>query len=205
MNKGILAFLAVAQVAGSMAANALETLDYVGAPAITTVVGDLPPPTNPNGPGLTGDIVLASALNPNEANQVVTPLSYSFAAFSSATADPANFEFVAYFGFSTTNGKITDWDVVLNSGIITTSGYAQAVEYITRYGDSYTYEKYNLGCGTPGAVGDCFTSTTTSTAPGTWTTTAQAPEISPASAASGLMLLLGGLAVLRGRRRLPVI
>jgi hypothetical protein len=34
---------------------------------------------------------------------------------------------------------------------------------------------------------------------------ARAPEIDPASAASGLTLLLGGLAVLRGRRRVPSI
>jgi hypothetical protein len=33
----------------------------------------------------------------------------------------------------------------------------------------------------------------------------RAPEIDPASAASGLTLLLGGLAVLRGRRRVPSI
>jgi hypothetical protein len=32
-------------------------------------------------------------------------------------------------------------------------------------------------------------------------TTAKVPEIDPASAASGLMLLVGGLVVLRGRRQ----
>jgi hypothetical protein len=36
--------------------------------------------------------------------------------------------------------------------------------------------------------------------PGTWTVT-KAPEIDPATAASGLTLLLGGMAVLRGRKR----
>jgi hypothetical protein len=36
---------------------------------------------------------------------------------------------------------------------------------------------------------------------GTWTTTTQAPEIDSASAASGLTLLLGGIAVLRTRKR----
>ena len=39
------------------------------------------------------------------------------------------------------------------------------------------------------------------TANGTWTTVTSAPEIDPASAASGLTLLLGGLAVFLARRR----
>lgn len=203
MNIRILGFLACGLTAGSMVANAQETLDYVGAPTVTTVSGDLPPPTDPNGPGLTGHIVLGTALNPNQANQVVTPVSYSFAAFSSATANQANDEFVAYFDFSTTSGKITSWDVVLDSGIFSAAG-TQSLEYITPSGDSYTHSKYNLGCGTPGAVGDCFTATSTSTAAGTWTTLAQTPEISSAAAASSLTLLLGGLAVLRGRRKVTV-
>ena len=49
-----------------------------------------------------------------------------------------------------------------------------------------------FGCGSTGS----------NTTPGVWTSSAtQAPEIDPASAASGLTLLLGGLAVLRGPRR----
>jgi len=205
MNKRILAFLAVAQVAGSMAATAQVTYDYVGAPTTITIVGDLPPPTNPNGPGLTGDIVLASALNPNQANQVVTPLAYSFAALSSATVDQANQGVIQSFDFSTVNGKITSWDVELNSGTYASVAVLTETESLTPQGDSFVYTARNLGCGTPGAVGDCFTATSTSTAAGTWTAATQAPEIDPASAANGLTLLLVGLAVLRGRRRVPAI
>jgi hypothetical protein len=202
MNIRILGFMAIGLMAGSMAANAQVTYDYNGAPTTITITGDLPPPTNPNGPGLTGDVVLASALNPNQANQVVTPLSYSFAALSSATVDQSNQGVVASFDFSTVNGKITSWDVELNSGTYASVAVGQYIESITPQGDVFTYTTHDAACGSPGEMpGDCFTATSTSTAPGTWTSTAQAPEISPASAASGLTLLLGGLAVIRGRRK----
>ena len=46
-------------------------------------------------------------------------------------------------------------------------------------------------------------STGSNTTPGVWTSpAARVPEIDPALAASGLTLLLGGIAVLRGRRKL---
>jgi hypothetical protein len=51
----------------------------------------------------------------------------------------------------------------------------------------------SFGCGSSGS----------NTTPGVWTSpAAKAPEIDPESAASGLTLLLGGLAVLLGRRKL---
>jgi hypothetical protein len=45
------------------------------------------------------------------------------------------------------------------------------------------------------------TSNASSDHAGVWTSHVAAPEIDPASAASGLALLLGGLVVLRGRKR----
>lgn len=49
------------------------------------------------------------------------------------------------------------------------------------------------------AINPCSVSASNKT-PGAWLVTTQAPEIDPASAAGGLTLLLGGLAVMRGRR-----
>jgi hypothetical protein len=49
------------------------------------------------------------------------------------------------------------------------------------------------------AINPCSVSASNAT-PGAWLVTTQAPEIDTRSAASGLTLLLGGLAVMRGRR-----
>jgi hypothetical protein len=56
--------------------------------------------------------------------------------------------------------------------------------------DGCTYNA-SAGCGSTGAGTS-----------GQWTTTTSAPELNPMSAASGLSLLLGGILVLRGRRRI---
>ncbi len=68
-------------------------------------------------------------------------------------------------------------------------------------GDTYT-----TGYSTPTCKGNpdpCFSLTQT-TPPGSWSAAIAAPEIDPASAAGGLALLLGGLAVLRGRKGVNV-
>jgi hypothetical protein len=84
-------------------------------------------------------------------------------------------------------------------------------------GDSFTYGYgggqggcVNLAISGPNpvpyagpAINPCSVTAGNAT-PGAWLVTTQAPEIDTASAASGLTLLLGGLAVMRGRRtRLP--
>ena len=67
---------------------------------------------------------------------------------------------------------------------------------------SYTYAGVNGACTQQGAAepNPC-TVVASSKSAGVWLVT-QAAEIDPASAASGLTLLLGGLTVLRGRRKL---
>jgi hypothetical protein len=69
-------------------------------------------------------------------------------------------------------------------------------------GSSYTFEDSGGNTGTMPQVCIPYCGIIESSAGGAWTVT-QAPEIDPASAASGLTLLLGGLAVLRGRRMRP--
>jgi hypothetical protein len=207
MNKYALVLLLLA---GSVSVHAQDvTYDYTGAPITAVYQGDLtaPPGTNLTGlPGLTGDIILASALNPNEANQIVTPMSYNFGdLLSSATVDTSNQGVVASFDFSTVNGQITGWNVELNSGTYGSTGLLQEIESLTPQGDSYTYSVRTSACGTPGAVGECFTVTSVSTSAGSWVDPpsggiAQAPEMDPAGFAGMGLLLLGSLAVMRGRR-----
>lgn len=70
-------------------------------------------------------------------------------------------------------------------------------------GDSFVYSFYDPGdmCGNNRASGECILRTANMT-PGTWTVaTSSVPEIDPTSAASGLMLLFGWLAVVRSRRK----
>jgi hypothetical protein len=64
------------------------------------------------------------------------------------------------------------------------------------------FDSYYSGVGNSGAF---FITRITSSTPGVWVGPIQTPEIDPASAASGLTLLLGTLLVARGRRplRLP--
>jgi hypothetical protein len=110
---------------------------------------------------------------------------------------------------TTSNGEITG--AIIN---ISSNPHRGPVEQLTigPTGDffSYFYSSSAGICetlvpinGTPYAgptINPCDVSASSSAA-GRWTVT-QAPEIDPASAASGLTLLLGGLAMLRGRRRL---
>ena len=68
---------------------------------------------------------------------------------------------------------------------------------------SYVYEGSNGPCTqqrSGGGPNPC-TVVASSNSAGAWQVT-RAPEIDPASAATGLTLLLGGVAVLRGRRKL---
>jgi hypothetical protein len=65
---------------------------------------------------------------------------------------------------------------------------------------SYTFANNEGGCdtNTGATINPCTLHVGNPTA-GVWSVT-QAPEIDPASAGGGLALLLGGLAVMRGRR-----
>jgi hypothetical protein len=97
---------------------------------------------------------------------------------------------------TTKNGRITGATVAIGSG----GGSVSA--NIGPAGDSFVYSFYDPGdmCGNNRASGECILSTANMT-PGTWTVaTSSVPEIDPTSAASGLLLLFGSLAVVRSRR-----
>jgi hypothetical protein len=105
----------------------------------------------------------------------------------------------ASFSFTTSGGRISGWSINIdftdtpgtNTG---TSLYA----VISPRNDSFLQQTSGPGCAPDGCPPESFSSDKL----GVWTTSTAAPEIDPASATSGLTLLLGGLAVLRGRRKL---
>ena len=95
---------------------------------------------------------------------------------------------------TTKNGRITGATVAISIG----GGSVSAS--IGPAGDSFVYSFYDPGdmCGNNRASGECILRTANMT-PGTWTVvTSSVPEIDPTSAASGLMLLFGSLAVALG-------
>lgn len=174
---------------------AQQTWDYTGAVMVGTssglYIGDAPT-------SIAGDVVLAQALNPNQANQIVTPVSYAFIGLPmlSSTMFQSGLLPTPVFEFSTKNGAITSWDVALyGSG----GAYADVLSVTTK-GDSFQSSEYDGPCG---AEHNCGIYTVSNSVAGAWAdppgkSVAQAPELSTNVAA--LTLLICGVAVLKGRR-----
>lgn len=172
-----------------------ETLDYTGA-AFT--------PVSINGqsgiPNISGEIQLSAPLGANLTNAAVVPVSWSFndPMLNSVIASTGPCCTTDSFAFTTVNGVITGWNVdvsFLNS--TATSKTWSSIILSDVGGDTYT-----TGYSTPTCKGNpdpCFLLKQTTT-PGSWSAAHAAPEVDPATAAGGLVLLLGGVAVLRGRK-----
>ena len=213
MNTKLLGLVATALLAAPMAVDAqTETLDYTGS-AFTSVsiFGNnegFPSPTqNP------GELVLSSPLGDNLHDFTVTPVSFSFngdtmygAALDSSINSFTGPADVASFRFSTdAHGMLTAWDIVVSSTIFRGDNpESSAGVTINNAGDSFFANSSSPSCLDPaGPPPGCFTIEESNALPGAWkTSVTNAPEIDPASAAGGLTLLLAGLAVLRGRRKL---
>jgi hypothetical protein len=176
-----------------------ETLDYTGV-AFT--------PVSINGhfgiANITGEIQLSAPLGANLTNATVVPVSWSFndPMLNSVIASSGPCCTTDSFAFTTVNGAITGWDVDVSfSNSAAKSSTWSSIILSDVGGDTYT-----TGYSTPTCKGKpdpCFSLTQTTT-PGSWRAAIAAPEIDPASAAGGLALLLGGLAVLRGRKGVNV-
>jgi len=203
-------------VAGPMAANAqTETLDYVGSPFTSlTIGGNLNNGLQNTIPENTGELVLSSPLGDNLHNAAIMPISWSFdnnTQFGSIYLN-SNSPFAgepgasSSFTFSTdASGSLTGWSLSVIGGIFEgTNSPSFASITISNAGDSYSAGFSSPECAAPpGVVTGCFTIAESNIAPGNWgSTISHVPEIDPASAASGLALLLGGCAVLLGRRKL---
>jgi hypothetical protein len=182
----------------------VTTLDYQGAVFTNvTTSGNFVFPDVPTLPFVVGDVVFSAPLAANLNDATLVPVAFNF------NAPLLNNSFIngccgsiASFAFSTNNaGAITGWNVDLSFTFIGTNSPSGNTVVLGPSGDTYTgFGSTPSGCGPPGG---CFQLIQESnTTPGGWTVAQQAPEIDPASAASGLTLLLGGMAVLRGRRKL---
>jgi hypothetical protein len=210
MNYKILGLVVALLTAPKMVNAQTETLVYTGNPftsvSITGNVSD----------GLanailqnSGELVLSSPLGDNLHNFAVTPVSWSFdgntpnGIFLNSNNPFPGPDDVMSFRFSTdANGMLTAWNIVVSGGILqgTSAHTLAAVTINNSAGDSFSSSASNPSCGVPpGPPPGCFAVTESGGAPGVWGIT-KAPEIDSASAASGLTLLLAGLAVLRGRR-----
>ena len=208
MNSKILGLLAVGMMAGPISGNAQPTTyTYQGA-AFTAFTQDITPPAGftsvsvPSNFGvgpLNGFITLSAPLGDNLNNVTVTPTFVDISSYISPL-------FKGIFAFSTDgHGAIDGWSISLDGSIGGPGGYtltAASSDIGGVGGDSAAMSTtctaffspspkppHGFGCGASGS----------NMKAGVWSSATKAPEIDPASAASGLTLLLGGIAVLRGR------
>lgn len=193
MSNKILGFLALSLSAASMANAQSETLLYTGQYLTDfSTVGPVAVSGN-----ISGYLTLDALLAPNLSDAVVTPITFSFNG-----AMPLSGDFAAsgallsdVFQFTTdSTGAITGWGFTLSGTDGSNTVYETSVAYSDGSGSDF------VSLYSPTTDPTCCSSAGSVNAPGTWTTVT-APEIDPASAAGGITLLLGGVAVLRGRRR----
>ena len=217
MNSKKLGWLALLpMVAGPMAANAqTETLDYIGSPFTSlTIGGNLSNGLQNMTPENTGELILSSPLGDNLHNAAIMPVSWSFNSntpFGSIYLN-SNGPFAgepgasSSFAFSTdASGSLTGWSLNVIGGIFEgTNSPSFASITISNAGDSYSAGFSSPECAAPpGVVTGCFTIAESNVAPGNWSSSiSHVPEIDSGSTAGALTLLLGGCAVLLGRRKL---
>jgi hypothetical protein len=195
MNIKILGFLSAALMVGPMVANAQFLYTYTGNNFdYLRDQSQSPVPPYTSADRLTIQLTTSTPLPANQSSQrlpFINMVSLSFNdGVESIVYSPSDLVITRFAtnveGDLTTNsaGVITDWDI---EGLLFYPGSSNVLTWRSASGDS-----------NPDLVGNNYNTAAASTV-GKWTV-ASAPEIDPASAASGLMLLLGGLAVLRGRR-----
>jgi hypothetical protein len=206
MNYKILGLVTiVALLAAPMVANAQVTaLDYQGSIFTNvSVSGNGSFPDVPTLSSVVGDVVLSAPLGANLNDVTLVPTAFSF---NAPLLNSDLFTVICCgntdsFAFTTNNmGAITGWNIDLSFTVVGTNSPSGNSVVLGTSGDSYVgFGSTPFGCRQNGCSLLIQESNTT---PGVWSVAQKAPEIDPASAASGLTLLLGGLAVLRGRRKL---
>ncbi len=175
------AILLVACISGP--ATAQVTYDYTGN-NFTTTVG-----AYTTTDFLSGQLTLGSALADNF-NGFVTPTAFSFSDGIQTLTNSTPLAQAGFLLITDATGAITQWQWLVKA----VSGA----------------EMLSIGLGASGVDGTVLAdgvSHATSGSPGVWspaTTLNAAPEIDPSSAASGLVVLVGGLLVFRGRRQQPL-
>jgi hypothetical protein len=192
----ILKFLALGLLAGPIVASA-QTWDYTGATMTGTdtvniynTTGGFTTTVTPISDAFSAQIVLSGST-----------LSYAFELGGGTVAAGTTLATGGALGPGmlqptyATNGAIDGFDLSINCNVC--KGKEDYYFNVTPNGDSY-----HLGFGNSIGFSAVYMASAT---PGVWVGPIQTPEIDPASAASGLTLLLGTLLVARGRRplRLP--
>src|SRR5271163_1342442 len=170
-----------------------ETLNYTGLGMNGSFYGSFNSAIAADVVQITGDVVLAQVLNPNEANQLVTPVSYSFGGILTSS--------LAYLGdasntflFSTHNGNIVGWDVMVSNS--NNPAYFSQSLVSTANGDTYGAQEVFNECFAPTQGGTCSVYHASNTMGGVWVdppsismkTTAVAPEINSTYAVPALTL-----------------
>jgi len=159
---------------------------------------------------ISADVVLSNPLDPNENNQVVTPVAWNFDAVPGPF--PLDSQFFAsntmgsgqstLFSFSTQSGQITSWDVELSfgpqggtntTGVETFDTFGPATGHGLNGQDLFAF---NIGGPDGSEIAQAA-----SIGGATWSQAVQAPEFDPSTTFSALTLLVGCLAVFTGRRR----
>jgi hypothetical protein len=215
MNSKHLGLLALVFVIASpkVASAQTETLGYGGSAFTSlTINGNLSIGLQNMIPANTGELVLSSPLGDNLHNAAITPVSWSFDATAPfggyldsngpTAGGPGQ---SASFVFSTdASGALTGWNINILGGILSgTNSPSFAAITLGNAGDSYSAGFSSPSCAAlPGVVTGCFTIAESNNASGSWSSTiTRVPEIDSASAAGGLTLLFGSLAVLLSRRK----
>ncbi len=192
MNSKLLAVLGVAIMGAPAVTSAQETLDYSAGIFSGEVTLNGPLPENGN------DTIVA----PTEFNfpKIGFGASYNYICPGCGYALAGMSEYGgASFEFTTLNGHITAWDIAINfTGTPGTNTQTSLYATISNTGDSYTQQSFGYYCSpAPGQPNPCPPMSGGNSNVGGWV--AAVPEIDPSSI-GGLMLLAGGLAVLRGRQ-----
>jgi len=217
MNHKIQGLLTFALLGAPLAALAqMETLDYTGSPFTSlSISGNLSNGLANSVLANAGDIVLSAPLGDNLSNVAVTPISWSFDSNTQLGGIYLNSnnpvaggpgESTSFIFSTDATGMLTAWSLKVTDGILfgtNTTSFA-AFTASSNAGDTFSSGFSTPACAAPPPLPNpCFNVIESGAAPGSWKATMTAtPEIDPASTASGLALLLGGLVVLCGRRRL---
>jgi hypothetical protein len=214
MNNKILGLLAVGLMAGPISANAQSTTYTYQGDALDVTLNINPPagstsidvlPLERRGVGtLSAFVTLSAPLGDNLNDFSVTPTRIQM--FSGGLTSLDFLNTVAFW--TNGNGAIDGWSMSLAAVVGGPGGWSQTMTSSDIGGVGGDYAAISTSCtayfsfpNQPQSFSCGMTGSNKT--PGVWTSpAAQAPEIDPASAASGLTLLLGGVAVLRGRRKL---
>lgn len=207
MNAAKIGLVSVVLIAApAFAAAQDETLQYVGSPFTSfTATGNIANAFAQSPAENSGDIVLGAPLGDNLNDVAVTPISWNFDATTNSnfylTDLPSNS--ITFTVSTNGQGALTAWNLSAGGndfGSTNTPSYAAIT--LTDSGDSFAAGVSGFACAPPpGGLTSCFDVSESNSVAGSWTTeTKPVPEFDTAFLCTALTLLLGSLAVLRGRR-----